>query len=168
MRSTQTQISPLAFLEDASTPAAGGIGIQRMMNSLAGSEFGKLSGSPLMKLCEAGARYGMQELEVTISPDLLALVSPKARLSLRRNLRRDLARITRPCLELERTSFAYALQALGLPGQTNDPKFVDRRFLGTRPGDRLFPMFQRFPVLADLWFQLISQWQYHVTVVVTR
>ena len=86
-----------------------------MMNSLAGSEFGKLSGSPLMKLCEAGARYGMQELEVTISPDLLALVSPKARLSLRRNLRRDLARITRPCLELERTSFAYALQALGLP-----------------------------------------------------
>src|SRR5437764_4358438 len=168
MRSTQTQISPLAFLEDASTPAAGGIGIQRMMTSLAGSEFGKLSGSPLMKLCEAGACYGMEELEAAISPDLLGLVSRKARLSLRRGLRRDLARITRPCLELERTSFAYALQALGLPGQTNDPKFVDRRFLGTRPGDRLFPMFKRFPVLADLWSELISQWRCNVTEVIGR
>src|SRR5205807_9005371 len=129
---------------------------------------GKLSGSPLMKLCEAGARYGMHELEATISPDLLASVSPKARLSLRRGLRRDLARITRPCLELERTSFAYALQALGLPGQTNDPKFVDRRFLSTKPSDRLFPMFQRFPVLAALWSELISQWQCNVTEVVTQ
>jgi lantibiotic modifying enzyme len=139
-----------------------------MMTALAGSEFAKPTGSPLMKLCEVGARYGMEEFEATISPDLLVSVSPKARLSLKRSLRRDLARITRPCLELERTSFAYALQALGLPGQTNDPEFVDRRFLGAKPCDRLFPMFKRFPVLADLWFQLISQWRCHVIEVVTR
>jgi len=121
-----------------------------------------------MKLCEAGARYGMQELEASIPPDLLVLVSPKARLSLKRTLRRDLARITRPCLKLERTSFAYALQALGLPGQTNDPKSVDRRFLGAKASDRLFPMFQRFPVLADLWVQLISQWRCHVAEIIRR
>jgi lantibiotic modifying enzyme len=168
MRRTSTQIPPLAFLDDVSTPAAGKSGMQRMMTALAGIEFAKPSGSPLMKLCEAGARYGMEEFEATISPDLLVSVSPKARLSLKRSLRRDLARITRPCLELERTSFAYALQALGLPGQTNDPKFVDRRFLGAKPCDRLFPMFKRFPVLADLWFQLISQWRCHVIEVVTR
>jgi lantibiotic modifying enzyme len=142
--------------------------MQRMMTALAGIEFAKPSGSPLMKLCEVGARYGMEEFEATISPDLLVSVSPKARLSLKRSLRRDLARITRPCLELERTSFAYALQAFGLPGQTNDPEFVDRRFLGAKPCDRLFPMFKRFPVLADLWFQLISQWRCHVIEVVTR
>jgi lantibiotic modifying enzyme len=168
MRRTSTQISSLAILDDVSAPGARGTGMQRMMTALAGSEFAKPTGSPLMKLCEVGARYGMEELEATISPDLLVSVSPKARLSLKRSLRRDLARITRPCLELERTSFAYALQALGLPGQTNDPEFVDRRFLGAKPCDRLFPMFKRFPVLADLWFQLISQWRCHVTEVVSR
>ncbi len=168
MRRTSTQIPPLAFLDDVSTPAAGKSGMQRMMTALAGIEFAMPSGSPLMKLCEPGARYGMEEFEATISPGLLVSVSPKARLSLKRSLRRDLARITRPCLELERTSFAYALQALGLPGQTNDPEFVDRRFLGAKPCDRLFPMFKRFPVLADLWFQLISHWRCHVTEVVSR
>ena len=142
--------------------------MQRMMTGLAGIEFAELTGSPLMKLCEAGARYGMEELEATISPDLLVSVSPKARLGLKRGLRRDLARITRPCLELERTSFAYALQALGLPGQTYDQQFIDRRFLGPKPSDRLFPMFERFPVLADLWVQLISQWRRHVTEVIGR
>jgi lantibiotic modifying enzyme len=139
-----------------------------MMTALAGFEFAQLTGSPLLKLCEAGARYGMQELEASISPDLLVSVSPKARLSLPRSLRRDLARVTRPCLELERTSFAYALQALGFPGQTNDPRFIDRRFLGAKPGDRVFPMFKRFPVLASLWFQLISQWRCHITEVLER
>lgn len=168
MRRTSTQISSLAILDDVSAPGARGTGMQRMMTALAGIEFAKPSGSPLMKLCEAGARYGMEEFEATISPDLLVSVSPKTRLSLKRSLRRDLARITRPCLELERTSFAYALQALGLPGQTNDPEFVDRRFLRAKPCDRLFLMFKRFPVLADLWFQLISQWRCHVTEVVTR
>src|ERR1700686_2956186 len=118
MRRTSTQVSSLAFLEEVSATAAWRTGMQRMMTGLAGIEFAELTGSPLMKLCEAGARYGMEELEATISPDLLVSVSPKARLGLKRGLRRDLARITRPCLELERTSFAYALQALGLPGQT--------------------------------------------------
>ena len=138
------------------------------MAALAGMEFARSTGSPLMKLCDAGARYGVQELDASISPDLLVSVSPKARLSLQRVLRRDLARITRPCFTLERTSFAYALQALGLPGQKSDQKFVDRRFLGTKPGDRLFPMFQRFPVLADLWSQLISQWRCHAAEIIER
>lgn len=139
-----------------------------MMAALAGMEFASPTGSPLIKLCEVGARYGIEELEAAVPPDLLVSVSRKARLSLKRNLRRDLARITRPCLELERTSFAYAVQALGLPGQTIDPKFLDGRFLGAKPGDRLFPMFKRFPVLADLWFQLISHWRCHVTEIIAR
>ncbi|MEY2499472.1 MAG: hypothetical protein QOD12_3028 [Verrucomicrobiota bacterium] len=139
-----------------------------MLAALAGMEFARSTGSPLTKLCEAGARFGMQEVEASIPPGLLVSVSPKARLSLQRVLRRDLARITRPCLELERTSFAYALQALGLPMQMNDQKFVDRRFLGIKPGDRLFPMFKRFPVLADLWSELISQWRCHVIEVIER
>lgn len=139
-----------------------------MMAALAGMEFASPTGSPLIKLCEVGARYGIEELEAAVPPDLLVSVSRKARLSLRRDLQRDLARITRPCLELERTSFAYALEALGLLGQVNDPKFVGRRFLGAKPGDRLFPMFKRFPVLAKLWVQLISQWRCHVTEVLER
>ena len=140
--------------------------MDRMMASLAGMEYAQLTGSPLMRLCEAGARFGMEEL--AISRDLLASVSPRARLSLKRGLRRDLARITRPCLELERASFAAALQALGAAGLTNDQKFVDRKFLGAKPSERLFPMFKRFPVLVTLWFQLISQWRCHVTEILAR
>ena len=139
-----------------------------MLIALADVEFGPGRGRPLVKLCEAGARYGWQDLEATSNPDLLTSVSPKARASLTRDLRRSLERLTRPCLELERTSFGLAMNALGMPAGQTDPKLTDRRFLGDKPSHRLFSLFKKFPVLARLWCQLISQWREHVMEVLLR
>ncbi|HWM26020.1 MAG TPA: DUF4135 domain-containing protein [Chthoniobacterales bacterium] len=55
-----------------------------------------------------------------------------------------------------------------MPKESPDPKLVDRMFLGDKPGHRLFPLFKKFPVLARLWSQSISQWRDHVTEVLLR
>jgi lantibiotic modifying enzyme len=139
-----------------------------MLIALADVEFGPGRGRPLVKLCQAGAQYGWQELDATDNPDLLIGVSPRARASLTRDLQRRLEQLTHPCLELERTSFGLAMQGLGMPaGQTN-PESTDRRFLGSKPSHRLFSLFKKFPVLARLWCQLISQWREHVVEVLLR
>jgi class II lanthipeptide synthase len=122
----------------------------------------------LVKLCEAGARYGWRDLEATSNRNLLASVSPKAKASLTRDLRHSLERLTRPCLELERTSFGLALNSIGILAGPADPKLSERMFLGDKPGDRLFSLFKKFPVLARLWCQLISQWREHVMEVLLR
>ncbi len=132
-----------------------------MLIALADVEFRPGRGRPLVKLCEAGAQYGWQDLEATSNLSLLPRVSTRARVSLTRDLRRRLQRLTGPCLELERTSFGLAMNALGMAGQI-DPKLTDRRFLGNKPGHRLFSLFKKFPVLARLWCQLISQWREHI------
>jgi hypothetical protein len=132
--------------------------LRRMLNALADLEFSSNKSSPLATLCEAGARFGFQELEERIAPKLLALVSQKAKRSLKRDLQRILERVTRPSLELEQKSYGLALAAIGFPAKMTDPKFAARKFLGEKPSERLFSLFRRFPVLAGLWFQLISQW----------
>ena len=145
-------------LLDASMLPAWAVGLRRMLSALADLEFNSKQAPSLVTLCEAGARYGWQELEAAIAQKHLALVSPKVKSRLKRNLQRILQRPTRPCLELERTSFNLALAAIGLQEKTTDPKFVERKFLGEKPSERLFSMFRTFPVLSRLWFQLISQW----------
>lgn len=142
--------------------------IRRMLSALAYLELRPGRASPLIKLCEAGARYGWQCLESSGHPALLSAVSRKAKASLTRDLRRDLERLTRPCVELERSSFSLALHSLGMLSGPPDPKLVDQMFLGDRPGHRLFVLFKHFPVLARLWCQLISQWRQHVTEVLVR
>jgi len=141
--------------------------MRRMLSGLADLEFMRSRATPLVKLCEAGARYEWQAFEAAANPNLLASVSSKAKASLKRDLRRSLKRLTRPCLDLERTSYGLALNSLGLAGP-NDPKSTDKMFLGDKPSHRLFSLFKKFPVLARLWSQLISQWREHLSEVLFR
>ena len=145
-------------LLDASTLPPWAVGLRRMLSALADFDFNSTQAPSLVTLCEAGARYGWQELEAALAPKLLALISSRAKRRLKRDLQRILERATRPCLELERTSYNLALAAIGLQETTTDPKFVERKFLGKKLSERLFSMFRKFPVLSRLWFQLISQW----------
>jgi Domain of unknown function (DUF4135) len=171
------------FVKRDSEPASGGsalrlhdpaalpswaFGLRRMFDALADFEFNSRQGSPLGQLCETGARFGWQELESVIAPKLLALVSPKAKGRLKRDLHRILERATRPCLELERKSYNLALAAIGFQETATDRRLADRRFLGEKPGERLFVLFRRFPVLSRLWRQLISQWREQVAELLAR
>jgi len=142
--------------------------LRRMLNTLADFEFGSKQRSPLARLCEGGARFGWQEFEAAISPNLLVLVSQKGRRRLKRDLQRILERVTRPCLELERSSYNAALAALGLHEESTDLKFSERKFLGEKPSERLFSIFRKFPVLSRLWFLLVSQWRDQITEFLVR
>jgi hypothetical protein len=150
---------------DASAP---GNEIRRMLSALPNFELPTKRASPLVKLCSAGANYGWRELERRAEPDLLADLSARAKASLRRNLRRDLEQITRPSFDLEWKSFGLAMTSLGLQTAQADPKLIERMFLRDKPSDRLFSLFQKFPVLARLWCQLICQWREHVREVLKR
>lgn len=145
-------------LRDPSMLPPWGLDLRRMLDVLADLKFNSNKSSPLATLCEAGARFGFQELEERIAPKLLALVSEKAKRSLKRDLQRILERVTRPSLELEQKSYGLALAAIALPAKKTGPKFAEHKFLGEKPSERLFSLFRKFPVLAGLWFQLISQW----------
>ena len=145
------------------------VDLRRMLGALADFEFAAKPRSPLVTLCETGARFGWQELEAVIPPKLLAQVGRKAQGRFKRDLQRILERATRPCLELERASFKLALAVVsGLPPTTTDFGSADRKFLGKKPGERLFSLFRNFPVLLRLWFQLISQWQDQVAELLFR
>jgi lantibiotic modifying enzyme len=139
-----------------------------MFGELAEFDFNSSRGSPLVKLCEAGARFGWQELESRLPSEFLALVSQKAKRCLKRDLKRILERVTRPSLELERKSYNLALVALGFPETGTDPRLTDAKFVGKKPSERLFALFGRFPVLSRLWLQLIFQWCDHVTELLSR
>ena len=154
--------------DDSSARPRWAVELRRMLNALADLEFRPGRASSFIKLCEAGAHYGWQSLESAGNPALLSPVSRKAKASLTRDLRRDLERLTRPCLELERSSLSLALHSMGMPAGPADPGLLDRMFLGDRPSHRLFALFKYFPVLARLWSQLISQWRQHVTEVLSR
>lgn len=154
--------------DEPSAYSAWPVAVRKMLIALANVEFGPGRGRPLVKLCQAGAQYGWQDLEATSNPDLLISVSPKARINLTRDLQRRLERLTHPCLELERTSFGLAMHALGMPAGQTDPESTDRRFLGNTPSHRLFSLFKQYPVLARLWCQLISQWCDHVREMLLR
>jgi hypothetical protein len=153
---------------EPSTALSWAVEMRRMLNALVDLEFRPGRASPLVKLCDAGARFGWRRLETAINPKFLAIVSPSAGKSLLRDLRRSLERLTRPCLELERRSFGLAINSIGMPAGPADPKRTDRMFLGDKPGHRLFALFREFPVLARLWSQLISQWCDQVTEVLSR
>lgn len=146
-------------LRDSAILPSWAIGLRQMLDALAAFKLDPKNRSPLAILCESGARYGLNRLEATITPRLLDLLSARAKRSLKLELQRILQRVTRGCLELERTSYSSALAAIGLHGQKLDPKAIDRRFLGEKPSDRLFALFRKFPVLPRLWFELTCQWR---------
>ncbi len=153
-------------LRDSSQLPPWAIDLRRMFSALAEFEFGSNRGSPLAELCEAGARFGGQELDSTLAPEFLVLLSKKARRCLKEDLQRILQRATRPCLELERKSYDLARAAMGL--QETDPQLRAGKFLGKKPSERLFALFGRFPVLSRLWLQLISQWRDQVAELLAR
>jgi lantibiotic modifying enzyme len=117
----------------------------------------------LQRLCEGGARYGMETLEEALSPEVRRHLSGRARRRLKNDLRRTLARITRPCFALQSKAFHFAFEALHRHETASLTKIPEARFTGTKLSDRLFSMFQKFPVLARLWSQLICQWRDHIT-----
>jgi hypothetical protein len=141
--------------------------IRRMLSGLANFEFQPGRATSLAKLCEAGARYGWQEWAAA-NPNLLTHLSPRAKASLRRDLQYKLGQLTDPCLKLERTSFGLAMRAIGVSADSTDPKLAERMFLGEKPSHRLFSLFKKFPVLARLWRQVISQWREQATEVLSR
>ena len=138
-----------------------------MFDALAELEVRSRQTSPLHRLCEIGSRYGMQRLKADVSPDLCVQLTPRARTQLKRHLERTLARVTRPCFALELAAFRFAYEAINSQGAPS-PKVFKRRFVGDKPSDGLFPMFKKFPVLARLWSQLISQWCDQIAEVLLR
>jgi lantibiotic modifying enzyme len=142
--------------------------LRRLFTALAEFDFNSKRSSPLVRLCEAGARFGWQELESTLASEFLALLSLKAKRCLKRDLERILQRATRPSLELERKSYNLALAAIGFQAKGTDPQLWDAKFVGKKPSERLFAIFGRFPVLSRLWLQLIFQWRDHVTELLSR
>jgi hypothetical protein len=155
-------------LRDPSKLPPWAIDLRRMFSALAEFEFNSNRGSSLVRLCEAGARFGWQELESTLASEFLTLISQKARRCLKRDLQRLLQRATRPCLELERESYSLALVAMGFQATRTDPQLWEGKFLGRKPSERLFAIFGRFPVLSRLWLQLIFQWREQVAELLTR
>jgi len=153
---------------ESATEPAWSVEIRRLMVAVSDFQFPAGRSTPLIKLCAPGADYGWRELEKTATPRLLAEVSSKAKRSLKRDLRRNLEKITRPCLELERKSFGLAMRAIGLPAGKPDAKAVEKMFLREKPSHRLVSLFTKFPVLARLWCELIWQWREHVMEVLLR
>ena len=156
------------IVKGAADSAASKAEIRRLLCALPDFEFHAKRTTPLVKLCAAGADYGWRELERTASSELLTDLSDKVKASLRRNLRHDLEEITRPCLNLEWTSFGLAMTSLGLATGQRESKMAEELFLRDKPSHRLFSLFKKFPVLARLWCQLICQWQEHVREVFLR
>jgi lantibiotic modifying enzyme len=144
------------------------VALRRMLDGLAALEFTSKQGPAFVQLCEAGARYGWQELAAAIAPELRAKLSRTAQKRLTNDLQRRLAGISRECVELERTSFGLAWEALGVRGKTTDAESVDRKFLGSKPSHRLFSIFRKFPVLARLWSESVTNWRHHVTKLLVR
>jgi lantibiotic modifying enzyme len=151
---------------EPSSRLVSGRDLRCMLEALAAFQFSSSRARPLAKLCAAGVDYGWGELERTVGRDLLSETSARARASLRRYLQRRLERITRPCFELEWTSFKLAMNAVGVP--SSDAALTERMFLRDRPWDRLSLLFQKFPVLAKLWCLTIDQWRGHVLEVLNR
>ena len=139
-----------------------------LLNGLADSRFRPSKATPLRKLCQAGVRHAWGELERNVSPNSLEVMSTKAKAKARRNLQRELEWITRPCLELEWKSFGLAMTSLGLHTGQPDPKVIEGMFLRDRACHRLLSLFNKFPVLARLWVELIRHWRERMTEILAR
>lgn len=139
--------------------------LRRMLAGLEDADPDQRLGA-LEQLCAIGVIYGWRELERTLPADLLKRTSAKAKANLRRYLQRTLEWITRPCFELEWTSFDLATKALRLGPPGSSP--TKEMFLGNQPSHRLFGLFKKLPVLAALWSVAIGQWHDHVTEILTR
>ncbi len=133
-------------------------GLREMLNGLAELEFSPQRASPLQKVCDAGSQYGLKALEKTVPSEFVSLLRPKAKRRIKDDLRRILARVTRSCFALEFNAFRCAYEAIYSQKVFSTPALIEKKFLGERPYYRLISLFKKFPVLAELWSQLICQW----------
>src|SRR4051812_8820465 len=106
--------------------------LRRMLTALSALEFKTVRGTPLRKLCSAGAEYGWNRLTEGAEAALLARATSKAQASLRRHLQSRLEWITRPSLDLEWKSFVLAMHSLGLTPDS-DRYAQEPMFLRDRP-----------------------------------
>jgi lantibiotic modifying enzyme len=127
---------------------------------------GPLRQEPLEQLCAIGASYAWRDLERTGTCALLERISANAQANLRQYLEDTLEWITRPCFELDWSSYTLALEALGLV--SSGALQTREKFLGNEPLDRLFSLFKKFPALAGLWSVSINQWRRHVAEILGR
>src|SRR5436190_9972082 len=164
---TASEVESIVRPAGRSLPTVSRAKLRQMLRALGEMEFTATSATPLRKLCAAGVEYGWSELRRGTRGELLGQTGARARLNMRRHLLRNLERITRPCLELEWTSFVLATNALRLPGPS-DARSQESTFLRERPGHRLFLLFKRFPVLARLWSVAIFQWRDNIVEVLDR
>jgi lantibiotic modifying enzyme len=139
----------------------------RLLRELERIPFTSRRGSPLAKLCQAGAEYGWRQFERATSKSMLHQLSRKARATLKSQLQRTLTQITASCLELEWDSFILAMESLGL-GQVAASESTQRMFLRDRASYRLGSLFRRFPVLPQLWSLALRQWHEHTVEVLNR
>lgn len=132
--------------------------LRALQNALADLKYDPRQWSPLQKLSEAGSEYGLRVLETTVSSKLLSPLRSKAKRHIKNNLRRILARVTHPCLALQLKAFRCAYLAIYSHEVSSTSESIEEKFLGERPYGRLILLFKEFPMLAELWFQLICQW----------
>ena len=140
--------------------------VARLLSELDRIGFHSHRGSRLKKLCAAGVEHAWRELERTTEERLLELIGAKARSSLRRHLQKTLEQITGPSLELEWKSFILAMESLGF-GQ-GSAEVTQRMFLREKPNYRLRSLFQKFPVLAQLWILASGQWRDYIVEILKR
>jgi lantibiotic modifying enzyme len=160
------EIDFIAKLAEARPSKRSADRLRRMLAGLGTVGSGSPRQEPLEQLCTIGVSYAWRDLERTGASALLERTSGDAQANLRHYLQGTLEWITRPCFELEWSSYTLATEALGLvrPGalQTNE------KFLGREPVDRLFSFFKKFPALAGLWSVSIDQWRRHVAEILAR
>jgi lantibiotic modifying enzyme len=160
------KIDSIAKLAEARPSKRSADRLRRMLAGLGTVDPGPPRQEALEQLCEIGVSYAWRELERTGPSALLERTSAEAQANLRQYLQGTLEWITRPCFDLEWSSYTLALEALGLVSPGALP--AKEKFLGSEPLDRLFSFFKRFPVLAGLWSVSIHQWRRHATEILAR
>src|SRR5256885_13813476 len=161
MSFTAADIESIVGSSRRASPQESEVRLRGMLTALDQIEFRAGKGGPLRKLCAAGVDYGWNQLIRGTKAELVAHTKAKAQASLRQHLQWNLEWITRPSLELEWTSFALAMDSLGLASGA-EQSLKERMFLRDRPSHRLCGLFRKFPVLASLWSLAICQWRSHI------
>jgi lantibiotic modifying enzyme len=137
--------------------------VRNMLNDLAQFQFACQHGSFLENVCKAGSEYGLRALIKTAPPELVSMLRSKAKRHIEDDLRHILARATRPCLTLKLKAFRCAYEAIYFRKGTSNRELIERQFLAGRPYDRLMSLFKEFPILPELWCQLIYEWRVSIS-----
>jgi hypothetical protein len=160
------EIDSIAKLAEARPSRRSADRLRRMLAGLGTVSTGRPRQAPLEQLCAIGVSYASRDLERTGAFAFLERTSANAQANLRQYLQGTLEWITRPCFELEWSSYTLALEALGLVSPGALP--TNEKFLGSEPSDRLFSFFKEFSALAGLWSVSIDQWRRHVAEILAR